>query len=74
VKNPTTSREPTSSTTKLPSDLLKEQRFTYGELVRAREIAGSRTATEQEKIYASMLQQRRDRRVRELRASIRLVG
>lgn len=60
--------------TKLPSDLLLDQKLTYGELVRAKVIARSKSASTKDKIYAAVLQQRRDERTKALRASFKVIG
>lgn len=59
---------------KTPSDLVLEQKLTYGEYVRARVSAASRKATTQEKIYASLLWQRRQERAKQIRKSFKVVS
>lgn len=59
---------------KTPSELVQEQRLTYGEYVRAKVAAGSSKATVQEKIYASRMWQRRTQRANKIRQTFKVVG
>ncbi len=59
---------------KTPSDLVQEQKLTYGEFVRAKVAAGNRKATTQEKIYASTLWQRRQERAKAIRKTFKVVS
>lgn len=66
----TTSRAPTK---KHPSDLLMEQRLTYGDFVTARRHAALKTASPQEKMAYQVMRQRRHQRALELRAAFVVV-
>lgn len=59
---------------KTPSDLVQEQKLTYGEYVRAKVVASSKKSTTKEKIYASTLWQRRQERAKALRRSFKVVS
>ena len=68
-------RTTTSGTTeKTPSEILAEQKMTYGELVRAKIAARSNRATVQDKIAVIRLKQRRDARALALRKTFKVVS
>lgn len=65
---------PMKKTEKSPSDLVQEQRLTYGEYVRAKVAASSKKSTTQEKVYASTLWQRRQDRAKAIRRTFKVVS
>lgn len=67
-------KEKTSPGPTPPSELVMQQRLTYGDLVTARRHASLRSASIKEKWAYQLMLQRRNKRAEDIRRTFRVVG